>query len=339
MQITIKSSTKDYNINFYSTIENLISSFENQSLLFLIDEQVYQLYSKHFHKIKAHCYVIPASEHSKTLEYSSKVFNYLIDNNFKSDAHLVIIGGGILQDVGGFITSVFCRGINYTLVPTTLLAQCDSCIGGKTSINHNNRKNILGTFYPPNEIKICTQFLNTLSEFDLKSGYGELIKFYLLNNNLDNLNFDNLEEAILYRLKYKGGIIERDEFDKGERKLLNFGHSFGHSLESTSEYNIPHGSAVIIGILIANEVSYNLGYVTKDYCIKIQNQLLPHVKHLKINKEWFDFNNLLSYLKSDKKNTGGDINMILFNGKEYFITSVSDLSILKQSLNTINEII
>jgi 3-dehydroquinate synthase len=337
MQITINSSTKKYNVNFYSNIKNLIDSFQNESLLFLIDKTVYNLYKNYF--LNTNYYLIPASEHSKTLEYSSNVFNYLIDNDYKSDTHLVVIGGGILQDLGGFIASTFCRGINYTLVPTTLLAQCDSCIGGKTSINHNNRKNILGTFYPPNEIKICTQFLSTLSEFDLKSGYGELIKFYLLNNNLDNLNLNNLEEAILYGLKYKGKIIEIDEFDKSERKLLNFGHSFGHSLESTSDYKIPHGSAIIIGILIANEVSYNLGYVNREYCDKIKIQLLPHIKHLKLNKNWFDFSLLLSYLKSDKKNIGGNINMVLFNGENYYITPIKDLKILEKSLNNINEII
>jgi 3-dehydroquinate synthase len=337
MSVKIQSSTKEYSINFYSTIENLIDSFQDKSLLFLIDENVYNLYTNHF-KNKNY-YIIPSSEYSKTLEYSSDVFNYLIDNGYKSDTHLVVVGGGILQDLGGFIASTFCRGVDYTLVPTTLLAQCDSCIGGKTSINHNSRKNILGTFYPPNEIKICTKFLDTLSRFDLKSGYGELIKFYILNNNLDNLNFNNLEEAILYGLSYKGKIIEIDEFDKGERKLLNFGHSFGHSLESISNYKIPHGSAVIIGILIANEVSYNLGYLTKEYCTKIQQILIPHIEHLDILKEWFDYPTLLSYLKSDKKNTGGNINMVLFNGKTYVVTSINDLKVLEKSLSTIYEII
>jgi 3-dehydroquinate synthase len=337
MSIKIQSSTKEYSINFYSTIENLINSFQDKSLLFLIDKNVYNLYTRYFKN--KNCYIIPASEYSKTLEYSSDVFNYLIDNGYKSDTHLVVVGGGILQDLGGFVASTFCRGVDYTLVPTTLLAQCDSCIGGKTSINHNNRKNILGTFYPPNEIKICTKFLNTLSEFDLKSGYGELIKFYILNNNLDKLNFNNLEKAILYGLAYKGKIIERDEFDKGERKLLNFGHSFGHSLESTSDYKIPHGSAVIIGILIANEVSYNLGYVSKEYCTNIQMKLLPQIEHLKINKEWFDFPTLLSYLQSDKKNIGGNINMILFKDNYYVVTPVNDLNVLQNSLKTIYEII
>ena len=337
MSMKIKSSTKEYNINFYPTIENLINSFQDKSLLFLIDENVYNLYTNYF-KDKNY-YIIPASEYSKTLEYSSNIFNYLIDNGYKSDTHLVVIGGGILQDLGGFVASTFCRGVNYTLVPTTLLAQCDSCIGGKTSINHNNRKNILGTFYPPNEIKICTKFLDTLSEFDLKSGYGELIKFYILNNNLNNLNLNNLKEAILYGLKYKGEIIERDEFDKSERKLLNFGHSFGHSLESISEYKIPHGSAVIIGILIANEVSHNLGYITRKYCNTIQKILIPQIKHLNILKKWFDFPTLFSYLKSDKKNIGGNINMVLLNKKQYFVSPINDLKILENSLNAIYEVI
>ena len=174
--LNIKSSNKDYQVNFYNGIDDLIKSIKDKKAFYLIDENVYLLYKDYFeHKSKL---IVPALETSKTLEYASNIFDHLISKDFKTDVHLIVIGGGILQDLGGFIASIFCRGVKYTLIPTTLLAMCDSCIGGKTSINHHKRKNILGTFYPPDEIKISLEFLKTLDQKDLLSGYGELIKFY-----------------------------------------------------------------------------------------------------------------------------------------------------------------
>ena len=335
--LNIKSSNKDYQVNFYNGIDDLIKSIKDKKAFYLIDENVYLLYKDYFeHKSKL---IVPALETSKTLEYASNIFNHLISKDFKTDVHLIIIGGGILQDLGGFIASIFCRGVKYTLIPTTLLAMCDSCIGGKTSINHHKRKNILGTFYPPDEIKISLEFLKTLDQKDLLSGYGELIKFYCLDNNIFSINLDNLEEYVYYGLDKKSKIIQTDEFDKGLRKLLNFGHTFGHALESASNYAIPHGSAVIIGILIANEISANLNYCSELYNINVRNKLLPFISHLKLKKEWFGFDKLLSYIKSDKKNTGKNINMVLHNNGSYNIFPINDLKILETSLNTIYEII
>lgn len=337
MSLKIKSSVGTYTVEFYQTIESTLPTDSSTSCLYLVDENVYTLYKNHFTGRKT--YIIPASELNKSLQYASKILDYLTDNSYKSDTHLVVVGGGILQDIGGFVASIFCRGIKYTLVPTTLLAQCDSCIGGKTSINHNNTKNILGTFYPPAEIRICTKFLNTLSQADIKSGYGEILKFYTLNNLLFCCNYDNIEELIQFGLKYKAGIIERDEFDKGERKLLNFGHSFGHALESSSEYKIPHGSAVVIGMLIANQVSYNLGFTSKEYIESYQKVLKPFIKHLKIDEKWFEFSRLFSYLKSDKKNVGNYINMVLYTDGQFKLHPVKDLELLQKSIQEVYEII
>ncbi len=335
--LKIKSSNKEYQVNFYNKVNDTIKSIKDKKAFYLIDENVYLLYKDYFkHKPKL---IVPALETSKTLEYTSNIFNHLIDKNFKTDIHLVVIGGGILQDLGGFIASIFCRGVKYTLVPTTLLAMCDSCIGGKTSINHHKRKNILGTFYPPDEIKISLEFLNTLGKKDLLSGYGELIKFYCLDSNIFNINLENLEECVYYGLNKKSKIIQTDEFDKGLRKLLNFGHTFGHALESASNYAIPHGSAIIIGMLIANEISTKLSYCSERYNVNVRKKLLPYINHLKLKQEWFVFDKLLSYIKSDKKNTGKNINMVLHNNGSYSIYPINDLEILKTSLSTIYEII
>lgn len=335
--LNIKAANKDYQVNFYSKIDDLIKSITDKKVFYLIDENVNLLYKDYFNDKPI--LIVPALETSKTLEYISNTFDHLIDKNFKADVHLVVIGGGILQDLGGFVASIFCRGVKYTLVPTTLLAMCDSCIGGKTSINHHKRKNILGTFYPPEEIKISLEFLKTLDQKDLLSGYGELIKFYCLDNNIFNIDLENLEECVYYGLNKKSKIIQTDEFDKGLRKLLNFGHTFGHALESASNHAVPHGSAVIIGILIANEISTNLGYCSELYNTNVRNKLLPFINHLKLKKKWFVFDKLFSYIKSDKKNTGEDINMVLYNNGSYGIFPINDLEILKASLNTVYEVI
>lgn len=335
--LKIKSTTKNYQVNFYPEIQKLLDSIDCKNTFYLIDENVSKHYSSYF-KYKQRL-IVPASEDSKTLNYIDNIFNHFIKLEFKTDLHLVIVGGGILQDLGGFIASTFCRGVKYTLVPTTLLAMCDSCIGGKTSLNHFNRKNILGTFYPPDDIKICLDFLNTLDKNDLLSGYGELIKFYLLDNKIFELDLDNLEECVYYGLRKKSKIIQEDEFDRGLRKLLNFGHTFGHAIESTSNYAIPHGSAIIIGMLIANEISLNLGYCSTRYNNNVKNKLLPYISHLKLNKKWFVFDDLLSYIRTDKKNTGKDINMVLHHSGSYNVYPISDLSILEKSLNKVNETI
>ena len=167
-----------------------------------------------------------------------------------------------------------------------------------------------------------------------------MIKFYLLDNNLHSLDLNNLEQSITYGLEKKSGIIERDEFDVGERKLLNFGHSFGHALESISNYTIPHGSAIIIGMMIANEISFQLGEVEKHYIEQTQSKLSPYIKHIKLEDEWFVFPKLLSYLKSDKKNTKNNINMVLINAYgEYNIKAINNLNLLENSVKKIYETI
>ncbi|MGV2387507.1 MAG UNVERIFIED_CONTAM: hypothetical protein LVR29_01675 [Microcystis novacekii LVE1205-3] len=161
---------------------------------------------------------------------------------FRKDCTLLVIGGGVIQDIGCFIASVLFRGIKWILIPTTLLAQCDSCIGSKSSINIQNFKNQIGTFYPPHEIILVFSVLKTLPSDEIRSGLGEIIKLNLLVGqsevkqmkiNLQKLSSDFLEiqNLILDALNIKRRYIERDEFDKGVRNILNYGHTFGHAYE------------------------------------------------------------------------------------------------------------
>lgn len=330
--IKIKSRINDYIVEF-KTLTELEKICDNK--IVVIDNNVYKYYKQYFSNcdlIKMNCI-----EETKSLDGTAYILNEFVKRKIKSNANIIIVGGGILQDVAGFACSVYCRGIKYTLFPTTLLSQCDSCIGGKTSINFSSIKNILGTFYPPENIYICTEFLKTLSSEDYASGLGEIIKFNLLKYSMDwfvkkDIKKD-VEELIFDSLSYKNKIIEIDEFDKKERKFLNFGHTFGHALEISSNYSISHGTAVLFGILIANKVAVRLGYLKKDYYFET---IINFTKHQKISKEWFNFSNLIEIIKLDKKNTG-QINMILLSKDEPILTKIEDVKILEEALNEVYE--
>ena len=223
------------------------------------------------------------------------------------------------------------------MIPTTLLAQADSCVGGKTSINFKNRKNILGTFYPPSKILIYSNFTKTLSDLDLLSGFGELYKFCILQNKIQKFNLNsNLTEMIYEGLKFKLDIISRDEFDRGERKFLNFGHTFGHALETSSGYQIPHGISVIIGSMIACSLSNRLGYTVSDFNVIMQKgtDILKESK-ITFKEEWFQFDNLIEIVKSDKKSTG-KLTMVLINEKP-FLHEVKEYDILSKTIKEIYE--
>jgi len=331
--LTINSKSGKYNVNFYNTIDKTLSQI--QDYLLVVDSNIYNLHPEYFQN---NTIVFECNENNKSLEGAILILNELVKRKIKSNGKVAIIGGGILQDVAGFACSVYCRGIEYILVPTTLLSQCDSCIGGKTSINFESVKNILGTFYPPKEILICPEFLNTLTIADYLSGVGEIIKFNALKNTLDS--FEELYSkkdnyTLIYdSLKYKANIIEIDEFDKAERKFLNFGHTFGHALESTSNYVIPHGTGVLFGILIANNISTYLGYLSSNRNLEIQQLIYKFIEHQSIDENWFNFDNLLEIIKLDKKNTGS-INMVLLTDSKPIITKIDNLEILKQATNEV----
>lgn len=328
--LNIKSKLGNYEVKFYDTV-NKIQKEIGDSIV-IVDSNVYNLYKKHF---KSNPIVFDCLEQNKTLDGTILLFRELITRKVKSNGKVYVVGGGILQDVAGFVCSTYCRGIEYDLVPTTLLSQCDSCIGGKTSINFESVKNILGTFYPPSKIHICTKFINTLTDEDYLSGMGEIIKFNILKDTLYNIQDESsIEDLILDGLSYKSSIIEIDEFDKKERKFLNFGHTFGHAIESTSKYKVPHGTAVLIGILIANKVSNMLGLLSSNKESEIFDLILPYISHQQLQEDWFKFEYLLSVIKHDKKNTG-TINMVLITDQQPLIVAIESQTVLEQAVKNI----
>lgn len=340
-QIKVKSSIKDYSVSFVS-LEEIEKLTNEDYYLVIIDRKV----ANYFPKLSYEgAIIVETSEKLKTWDSLQIIFDELIAKKVNTLTKLIVIGGGVLQDAVGFCASVFCRGIEYILVPTTLLSQIDSCVGGKTSVNYKSRKNIIGTFYPPKEILICEDFLYTLSHEDFNSGLGELFKFDLLRNKITDSHIEKIldEKKLILpdvydSLKYKISILEIDEFDKKERKYLNFGHTFGHALEITSKYKLSHGYAVVIGCLIALYVSEKM---YSDFDKNIYQVALKTAKKIlsntvQIEENWFAYDSLMECVKSDKKNTGC-LNMVLIKNNNPIIQKIEDYSIIKEALVKVYE--
>jgi 3-dehydroquinate synthase len=327
--LEIQSKISNYSIHFIENLNVIKTLIDQPNTITFIDSNVSKLYPELYREANI---VVECTENVKTLDGTHSIFDNLIKRKANIQTRLVVIGGGILQDLIGFCASTYCRGIQYDLVPTTLLSQADSCLGGKTSINVKGKKNILGTFYPPNNIYICTEFLKTLSILDYCSGLGEVYKFHILKNRIDQFNINGDITDMIYRgLLFKGDILSRDEFDKGERKYLNFGHTFGHALETTSQNNLPHGIAVILGSMIAIRIANKLKYEVPNYNLLLLKGIeLIHQSNIKLEQSWFDLDSLLEIVKSDKKSTG-KLTMVLSTDHN-FLQDIEDIKIVKQSL-------
>jgi 3-dehydroquinate synthase len=317
---SIKSLYKNYEVKFYKSLADFFSE-TNKDIYDIIIADINV--KSHFLEHVVNVEYIVCNENTKSWDGLNKILDIFINRNLSKKSRVLVVGGGVLQDSVSFCCSIFNRGISFDFMPTTLLSMVDSCIGGKTSINFSNFKNKLGNFYPPDSILINPKFISTLSELEIYSGLGEVFKFELLQFNLEFYpsNIYNIDwEDIIYKsLKYKAAILEIDEFDEGMRLLLNFGHSFGHAFESLAEYKVPHGIAVVLGILYANEVSFNLGRMSRELRNEIERLSTLYLSKVNLELEWFQFDKVLDRLKKDKKNIDG-IRLVLIDEKSKIFT-------------------
>lgn len=317
----VQSHKGIYLVNFQSQwLENLDSRLLNEHH-FLVDSRVAELYAEQLAPVlnKPGTILIDALEGNKSIERIIPVIEQLVVNGVRKNDSLVAIGGGIIQDITCFIATIYLRGINWNFVPTTLLAQADSCIGSKSSINLTNTKNILGTFNPPSEIFICSEFLDTLSEQEINSGIGEILKVHAIDS-IDSFNrliidFDELKinrallnHYIYQALSIKKKFIEIDEFDRGIRNIFNYGHSFGHAIESATKYMIPHGIAVSIGMDMANRISVLRGLIPIEHFNRMHTVLRKNYEAF--SKVQINLEDIISALKKDKKNTTTQLALI-----------------------------
>lgn len=315
----IKSYVGEYAAEFYNdfSFSGEIAALPNK--FFVVDEKVHSIYSKEIDNMTEGqaCYYVEAVETNKNIETALEIISQMVELSSKRNTTLVAIGGGIVQDLSAFVANILYRGISWVLIPTTLLAQADSCIGSKSSLNYAHYKNLLGYFYPPTKIYVNTVFLRSLENKEYKSGFGEIVKcaimagkksFVSTSEHLNRIFSSSGEDKLLIEeiqkaLLFKKEVIEKDEFDCGYRNIMNFGHTFGHALESTSDYAIPHGQAVSIGIMIANEIAYNRGLMTEEYKTQIWERVKSIVSFELLKREYFCDAYLVA-LKKDKKYTG-----------------------------------
>jgi len=331
--LEIQSHKGPYFVNFNNSLEEIVKSLNKPDYFFIIDANVARIFAQELNQIIDHekVIVITATEHNKSIDNIIPVIETLIKKSFRRNNTIVAIGGGIIQDISCFISSVLYRGVSWKFVPTTLLAQADSCIGSKSSINVGNIKNIIGTFNPPAEVLLSSDFLRTLPVSDLKSGVGEILKvhaidsidaFNKISNEYDMLlsDFNILNIYIKQALIIKKVFIEADEFDVGIRNIFNYGHSFGHAIETATNFAVPHGIAVSIGMDIANQVASWRGLISEnDYnrmhqiLFKNYSQYLP----IQISTDIF-----FSALLKDKKNIGSTLTLILPTGSNCKIQKI-----------------
>lgn len=336
----IKSKFKDYEVILEQDTHFFDMLAETPNAEFVIDQKVYDLYTELFTKIpQERLFLIEAIEQNKVVETALDICEKITEIPAKRNATLISVGGGIVQDITGFVANITYRGINWIFVPTTLLAACDSCIGGKTSLNYKKYKNLLGTFFPPDEIHICSQMFQTLTEKDFKSGLGEVIKFNIMagEDGLENIegNIDALlarDPKVINRfvetsLTFKKSFIEVDEFDRGERIKLNFAHTFGHAIEVITEYEIPHGTAVAIGMIMANHISYQRELLTQEI-VKRSEKVLLRVIDINVTLLDRPLDEFMKAIRKDKKQVSDSLTAVLISsyGKTSELSIVHDMT-------------
>lgn len=323
--IKIHSRLGDYDVRF-ENIREFLSGLEHsfQQRMYIVDGKVWDLYRKNLlSSIKEEVITLPIAEENKCLKTVEFLYDKLIECSAKRNVALISIGGGITQDITGFLASTLYRGMHWIFVPTTLLAQADSCIGSKTSLNYKGYKNLIGTFYPPTTVCIESGFLQTQSDVDYFSGLGEVVKLFLLGGQTKVKEMTSLLPKLILKdekalsvsvrkaLQIKKNYIENDEFDNGKRNLLNYGHCFGHALETSSDFAVPHGQGVVAGMALANFIARERRLLSSSLEMTIRQELLFPSLKIKLRKKYLDAKIIIEGMKKDKKRTGEGLAVVM----------------------------
>lgn len=331
--LTINSHNGPYTVHFVDRILSSPQPWFGDDRHFIIDSNVAKIYRSDLKPILAHpnTIIIEASEDAKSLSQIVPIIEQLVKHQVRRNHHLVAIGGGVIQDITCFIASILLRGVAWDFIPTTLLAQADSCIGSKSSINIGMSKNIVGTFYPPQTVWIDAALLASLGDSEIRSGIGEILKVHAIDSpeSFDKVASDyesmvtdkeTLRKHIKNSLEIKKRFIEVDEFDTGIRNIFNFGHSFGHAIETATNFGVPHGIAVTMGMEIACQISHARGTLP----MKQLNRMRPGLR-----KNYLPFSNveipldaMFGALMKDKKNSTTMLGLILPVGNRSIIERI-----------------
>jgi len=338
MQVRVNLGERSYNIEIGSNIRghlaNYLVEIGNFSKIFVItDENVAQFHLEEFSEIlnkanlKHQTIILPAGEKTKDFTNLQNLCDRILSEKIDRKTLLIAFGGGVIGDLVGFVASILLRGIDFIQVPTTLLAAVDSSVGGKTAINSKFGKNLIGSFYQPKLVLCDLHFLHTLPDRDLMSGYAEVIKYGLIDDegffsfleqNIGKIkarNTEILQQIIVKSCEVKAKIVGEDETEQGKRALLNFGHTFGHIFETETNYSdeLYHGEAVGIGMVMAAVMSKNLGLINSQDVFRIKKHLREaglFCSPKELRQDW-DIESLLSHLYKDKKVKDGKLAFIL----------------------------
>lgn len=307
--------------------------YKNKELFIITDKRVGDIYFndlvKNLKDFNTHSIVIEGYEKAKSIQNYEFLLNELVNKGLKRSHMIIALGGGVIGDLAGFVASSIYRGVDFIQIPTSLLAQVDSSIGGKVAINLESGKNLAGAFYQPKLVIIDPNTLNTLPKREFSCGMAELIKSAVIGdkNLLSKLDGNITEEIIKEALEVKKHVVEVDQFDTGLRMILNFGHTFGHAIEKKYGYgHFTHGEAISIGMLMALNIGIKLG-ITNSKIYDIVKDILG--KYDLPNYE-LDIKEYLELIKLDKKNINGTINLILIKEiGEAIIYKVDENELLK----------
>ena len=336
-KLLVSTKQQKYHILIGSgLISNLKKIIKNESInymkcLIVVDKNISKkkinIIKSELNNQKVYIHHIKASEKNKNQKTTNRILEILLKKNFSREDIIISVGGGITGDITGYAASLFKRGLKFINIPTTLLAQVDSSIGGKTGVNTKYGKNLIGSFYQPKLVVSDIGFLNTLPKREIICGYGEILKHSLISNKnffqFLNKNFEkilkfkspHIEKTIYESCKIKKKIVEKDEKEKNIRKILNFGHTFAHAYEATLNFSkkINHGEAVILGMTTALKFSKANNFLAlKDFEI-----ITSHIKSFNLPndiKKYFslkDVKKIISFMGNDKKNISNKINLIL----------------------------
>ena len=325
----VKSSPRDYQVDFAS----LLSIEENLETLLLgltepiiiCDQRVFASHLETFPVVTQFpTLFVKATENFKSIDGVITVLDFMSAQRVGRGSTVVVLGGGIVQDVCAFACGVFKRGVPWVYLPTTLLAQTDSCIGSKSGLNFQGAKNLVGMFSAPRRVMIDSKFLSTLSQSEIESGLGEAFRLSIIGGDDSLSQFEELLPSALVRdqkslegivhlaLRIKKSVIEVDEFDIDLRRSMNYGHSLGHAIEALTNYVIPHGTAVAIGLIVENEISLQAGLLSqseRDRILKIGSQLIGASTRRTLKN--IDLTGIIDFLFKDKKTEVGVLKLVI----------------------------
>ena len=337
IKLIVKTNSEKYPIIIgRNLISNLSRIFKTNSInfkksLLVLDKNIPNKYvkqiSRSLKKYEVYKFIYNANEKNKNQKNVNKILDLLLQKNFSRDDCLISVGGGITGDVAGFAASLFKRGLKFVNIPTTLLSQVDSSVGGKTGINTSEGKNLIGSFYQPKIVISDVEILKSLPFREVVCGYAEIVKHALIANkefynfldkNIDNvlkLKSPTIEKTIYESCKVKKSIVEKDEKEKNLRKILNFGHTFAHAYEASLNFSkkLNHGEAVILGMKSAIKFSHNMRLISNKEFGSANNHL--NNPHFPISiKNYFTIkkiNQIISFMARDKKNNSKNIKLML----------------------------